>query len=125
MDIYKQAVMMGLRFPTTKGSLSTEQLYQLTQTDLTNAIRNQKKVLKKNDDDELGFLDDTSKVDVVEQLKFDLLKDVYLTKKAQNDALRTAKETKEHNQKILGLIAKKQEDALEGKTMEELEALLK
>jgi hypothetical protein len=125
MDIYKQAVMLGLRFTTTKGSLNTEQLYQLTQTDLTNSIRNQKKVLKKTDDDELGFLDEMSRVDATEQLKFDILKDVYLTKKAQNDALRTAREVKEHNQKILNLISEKQEESLKGKTLEELTAMLR
>lgn len=124
MDIYKQAAMIGLRFTTSKGSLSAEQLYHLTQTDLTNAIRNQKKVLKKTDDDDLGFLDTNSKVDATEQLRFDILKDVYITKKEAAEAARTALEKKANNQKIMELIKKKQEGAMENLTIEELEKML-
>lgn len=124
MDIYKEALRLGLRFLTTKGSLTTEQLWQLTQTDLTNSIRNAKKTLKKDNDDELGFLDIDTKVNTEDQLRFDILKDVYLTKKAENEAARTAKDKKEFEQKILGLIAEKKEGELAGKSIEELEAML-
>lgn len=122
---FKQASKQKLRFATTKGYLSSEQLWDLTLTDLTTCIRNAKKVLKKNDDDELGFLDETSTVDKTEQLQFDILKEIYLTKKADNEALRTAKETKEHNLKILDLIQNKKDGELAAKSVSELEALLK
>lgn len=124
MDNYKQAAMIGLRFTTTKGSLSVEQLYHLTQTDLTNAIRNQKKVLKKNDDDDLGFLDANTKVDATEQLRFDILKDVYITKKEAAEAARNLLEKKANNQKIMELIQKKKEGAMENLTVEQLEKML-
>lgn len=125
MELFKEASKLKLRFQTSKGLLSAEQLWDLTQTDLTTCIRNLKKILKKNDDDDLSFLDETSAVDKVDQLRFDILKDVYLTKKKENEEARTARETKEHNQKILELIASKKDKALEGKSIEELEALLK
>lgn len=122
---FKEASKQKLRFQTSKGMLSTEQLWDLSQTDLTNCIRNAKKTLKKNDDDELGFLDEVSTVDKVEQLRFDVLKEVYLTKKEESAAARTAKETKEHNQKILELIQGKKEGELQNKSIAELEAMLK
>jgi hypothetical protein len=122
--MYKEAARLQLRFVTTKGSLSTEQLWSLNQTELTNCIRNVKKSLKKNDDDELSFLDVNTKVDTVEQLRFDILKDVYLTKKAEAEAARNALQAKEHNQKIEFLIAEKKEAGLKDKSIEELEALL-
>lgn len=124
MDIYKQGIKEGVRFMTTKGNLSIEQLFHLTQTDLANSIKNQKKLLRKTDEDDLGFLDETSKVDVTEQLKFDILKDVYLTKKADADALKNAKLNKEHNKKIMELIQNKKDESLAGKTIEELEKML-
>ena len=124
MDIFKEAAKKGLRFGTTKGPLSVEQLFQLTQTDLANAVKNQKKLLNKDNEDGLSFLDEASKVDTTEQLKFDILKEVYLTKKADAEALRDARAKKENNQRILELIAKKKEGALEGKSIEELEAML-
>lgn len=122
---FKEASKQKLRFSTSKGMLSSEQLWDLTLTELNTCIRNQKKVLRKADgDDDLSFLDEDSKVDPVEQIKFDVLKEVYMTKKSDNEAVRTAKEKKEHNQKILQIIADKKDKSLEGKSIAELEAML-
>ena len=123
--MYKQASQLKLRFQTSRGILSTEQLWDLSQTDLSNAIKSVKKILKKSDDDELSFLEDTKIVDVENQLRFDILKEVYLTKKKESEELRNAAETKAHNQKILALIAEKQEGKLRDMSVEELEKLLK
>lgn len=123
--MFKQASKLGLRFQTNKGILSVEQLWQLGQTDLSNAIKAVKKVLVKNDDDELSFLENTKVVDVENQLRFDILKDVYLTKKSEAEAIKNEAETKAHNQKILALIAEKQEGKLRNMSEEELRSLLK
>ena len=123
--MYKQVSKLGLRFQTSKGLLSVEQLWHLSQTDLSNAIKAVKKVLKKTDDDELSFLEDTKVVDVENQLRFDILKDVYLTKKSEREALRDEAETKAHNEKIFTLIAKKQESEMESLSIDELEKLIK
>lgn len=123
--MYKQASQLKLRFLTTVGQLSVEQLWDLSQTQLSNAIKAVKKVLKKNDDDELSFLEDTSVVDVENQLRFDILKDVYLTKKKELEEVRNAAEIKTHNQKIDTLIAEKQECKLRELPIEELEKLRK
>ena len=123
--MYKQASKLKLRFQTNGGVLSAEQLWDLSQTDLSNAVKAVKKILKKTDDDELSFLEDSKIVDVENQLRFDILKDVYLTKKKEAEELRDAAETKAHNQKILTLIAEKQEGKLKEMSIEELEKLLK
>jgi hypothetical protein len=124
MDIYKLGNQLGLRFPTTKGLLSIEQLFTLNQTQLAGVVKGCKKVLKGENDDELSFLDDNTSVNKEDQLRFDIAKDIYLTKKAETDELRTKAERKAFEQKILGLIAEKQEDSLKGKSIEELEAML-
>lgn len=125
MDNYKEASRLKLRFASTKGSLTVEQLWDLNQTELSNAIKAVKKILKKSDDDELAFLNEDNTVDVETQLKFDILKDVYITKKKEAEESRDAAANKAYNQKILTLIAEKQEGALKDKSIEELEALLK
>lgn len=122
---YKKASQLKLRFQTGVGILSTEQLWDLNQNQLANAIKAVKKVLKKNDDDELSFLEDAGVIDVENQLRFDILKDVYMTKKKEMEELRNAANVKEHNQKILELISEKKEGELRGKSIEELEAMLK
>lgn len=57
-------------------------------------------------------------------MRFDIAKDIYLIKKAEAEEIRTKAERKAFEQKILGLIAEKQEDSLKGKSIEELEAML-
>lgn len=123
--MYKQASQLKLRFLTNVGLLTVEQLWDLSQTQLSSAVKAVKKVLKKNDDDELSFLEDTKEVDVENQLRFDILKDVYLTKKKEAEEIRNAADIKAHNQKILTLIAEKKDDSLKGMSIAELEAQLK
>lgn len=123
--MYKQASKLKLRFQTSKGSLSVEQLWGLSQTDLSSAIKDVKKVLTKDDDNELSFLDDTKVTDVENHLRFEILKDVYLTKKRETEDARIATENKAFNQKILGIIADKQEEGLRSKSISELRDLLK
>lgn len=124
MDIYKEAVKQKLRINTNRGPLSAEQLRDLSQADLANLIKGLKKSLKENDDDDLAFLEDVSTVDKIEELRFNIVKDTYLTKKAENEEARIAKEKKEARQKLIQMIAEKKEGALQGKSIEELEAML-
>lgn len=123
--MYKLASQLKLRVATVCGSLSVEQLWDLSQTDLTNSIKAVKKVLKKDNDDDLSFLQDSKVVDVENQLRFDILKDIYLSKKKEAEERRNAAEIKAHNQKILMLIAEKKDDALKGMSIAELEAQIK
>jgi hypothetical protein len=126
MSNFKQATRERLRFETSKGLLSTEQLWDLNLTSLATIVRSLKKQLKKDNDDELSFLDDTSNpVDKTLELKFNVVKEVYIAKKEEMESIRNEASKKEHNQKILELIAEKQEGDLRGKSIEELTAMLK
>lgn len=123
--MYKQAAKLKLRFITGVGQLSIEQLWDLSQTQLSNAIKAVKRVLKKNDDDELSFLEDTKEIDVENQLRFDILKDVYLTKKKEAEEIKNAADVKAHNNKIDTLISEKKEGQLRDMSIEDLEKLRK
>ena len=126
MSNFKQATRERLRFETSKGLLSTEQLWDLNLTSLATIVRSLKKQLKKDNDDELSFLDDNSNpVDKTLELKFNVVKEVYIAKKEEKESIRNEASKKEHNQKILELIAEKQEGDLRGKSIEELTAMLK
>lgn len=126
MSNFKLASQTQLRFNTEKGLLSTEQLWSLNLTQLANLIKSIKKVLKATDnDDELSFLTESTTTDTTNQLRFNIVKEIYLDKKKENDTARDEKNIKEHNQKILSLIAQKREADLANKSVEELEALLK
>jgi len=126
MSNYKKASQLGLRFQTNRGPLSVEQLWSLNLTDLSNSIKSVKKVLKKTDgDEELAFLEDSVvEVDIENQLRFDILKDVYLTIKSEKEALRDAAKVKEHNQKILAEIERRKEAKITTVSDDELEGML-
>lgn len=124
--MYKKASQLKLRFTTNVGQLSAEQLWDLTQTQLANAIKAVRTLIKKNDnEDELSFLGDNAVVDSENQLRFEILKDIYMTKKKEAEDIRTAAEIKAHNQKIDILIAEKREGKLKEMDIEELEKLRK
>lgn len=126
MENYKKAAQLKLRIQTSVGSLAVEQLWDLNLIQLSNAIKAVKKVLRKNDDDdELSFLENTKEVDVENQLRFDILKDIYITKKKENDDIRNLADIKAYNQKIDTLIAEKKEGELRNMSIEDLEKLRK
>lgn len=122
---FKDASRLKLRFATDKGLLSAEQIWDLNQSQLSSAIKAVKKVLVKDNDDELSFLESNTVVDTENQLRFDILKDVYLTKKKEAEEIRDAASIKAHNQKIDALIAMKQESQLQEMSIEDLEKLRK
>lgn len=124
MSNFKKASKQKLRIETSRGLLSVEQLWDLPYTELERSIRAIKKVLKKNDDDDLAFLDNTNTVDPETQLQFDILKEVYLDKKKEAEERRSKAEKRAHNKKIAELISEKEEEELKGKSKEELEKLL-
>lgn len=126
MDIFKQASKLGLRFQTSKGVLTVEQLWHLSLIQLADCVKGARKILKENEDgDDLSFLDTKVVVNQADQLRFDILKDIYLTKKADAEARREEENKREYKQKIVEIIAEKREGQLKDKSIEELEALLK
>lgn len=124
--MYKQAALLKLRFETSKGSLTAEQLFDLSMSDLSSAIRKVNAQLKKEkaEDDELAFLEGVDVVETQNSLRFKILKDVYLTKKEARDAAVIDFEKKQRKQRIAEIIAAKKDAALAEKSIEELEKML-
>lgn len=121
--MYKEATRLKLRFNTTKGNLSVEQLWDLSLEDLdATAV-----ALEKNykESGKKSFLVKKSTKDKEAKLAFDIVLDVLTTKVEEAAAARDAKDIKEHNQKILTLIKEKKEDELKNLGISELEKMLK
>lgn len=121
--MYKEASKKKTRFITSKGTLSVEQLWDLSITDLD--------VLAVKLDEDYknskgkSFIEKRTTKDKDIKLQFDIVLDILNTKVEEADAVREAKDIKEHNQKILTLISEKKDDELKGKSVKELEKLLK
>ena len=123
MDNFKLASQQKLRFQTSKGSLSTEQLWDLDVEELdalaVSFESDYKGSAKKS------FLIAKSEKDKTAKLRFDVTLDVLSTKVEAMFEAQQALEIKAHNKKIISLISEKQDESLKGKSIEELEALLK
>jgi len=129
MEIYKKAAKKKLRFSTNRGSLPVEQLFDLPKEEIRQLVIKAREVAKKTsgeiNDTELSFLDSPAKAKATDdELRFEILKDIYLTKKSAEEKAQKRAEAKANNKKILELIARKQDEALEKKSVKELEKLL-
>lgn len=122
MDIYKEALMTGMRVQTTKGNLSSEQLFSLTEIELNDLAVALDEAYEKSKGK--SFLETRTTKDKGVKLQFDVVLDILRTKQEQSSETRRIKEAKENNQKILALIEKKTDGALEEKSITELKKLL-
>ena len=127
--MYKIASRKKLRIATNRGNLSVEQLWDLSKDEIGElAIAIRKRIADQrgvSGDSELDFLKPSApKEETIDELTFRILKDIYTTKQAEEDKAHRRAAARENNRKILELIAKKQDEALESKSVEELEAML-
>jgi len=126
--MYKKAARLKLRFDTPKGALSVEQLFDLTMTELSSLIKKTNAIVKKEksaaEDDDLAFLEGKDNVESLNSLRFGILKDIYLTKKQERDDAAIDLDKKQKRQRIAEIIQKKENEALENLSIEELKKKL-
>lgn len=122
MENFKLASQQKLRFQTNKGLLSVEQLWDLSLEDLDAlavSLETEHKESSKK-----SFIVKTSAKDKTAKLRFDVVLDVLNTKVEAEQAALAERERKANNEKIIGIIADKQDESLKGKSIKQLEAML-
>lgn len=120
MSLFEQATRRKLRFDTSFGRISAEDLWDLpwkALDDVTIALHNELK------NDNTSFISQ-EKPDATVQLRFDIAKYVIDVRLAEREAANQARDKAEKKQKILGIIARKQDAALEAASEDELRGLL-
>jgi len=123
MENFKLASQQKLRFQTNKGLLSVEQLWDLSLEDLDALAVSLETEHKESG--KKSFLVKTSVKDKTAKLRFDVTLDVLNTKVEEMQAAQEAAEIKEHNKKIITLISEKQDESLKGKSIKQLEGMLR
>jgi len=121
-----------VRFDSPKGSLMIEQLWDIPLTSKVGAANLDTitvglfKQLKEGETDGLSFVDQkkTSAERSLLQLKFDIARYIIEQRMAEANAAARAKADREHDQKIMEIIARKRDEATMSKSIEELEKLL-
>jgi hypothetical protein len=127
MNIFEQAAKSKLRWESAKGSITVEDLWDLPLTSARGvsldglAIKLNKAV---NESRQLSFVDVVNKGSAATKLKFDIVKYILDFKVAEGKSKVEASTKKAQTDRILGLIANKQDEVLAGKSIEELQKLL-
>ena len=131
MGLFETAVRSKLRFDSPKGLLTAEDLWDLPLTttspsrpSLDLMARDLYKQLKEFSDDAVSFVKPSTVSTTAIQVKFDIVKHVIDTKMAERDAAAASAEKSAKKQKLMELIARKQDTALESASIEELQAMV-
>lgn len=119
--IFEYAAKHKLRFPY-RGSITTEDLYDLSPTDLDRIYKTLAREAKKNEEESL--LADKKDEDVDLNVKIDIIKHIVTEKLAAIERAKKAAATKMQAEKIRAIIAEKQEAALKEMSPEELNKML-
>ncbi len=121
--MYKEANKIKLRISTSIGLLSSEQLWDLSISDLDTLAIELQKLYKESG--KKSFVVKSSRKDKLAKLRFDIVLDVLTTKVEEMEGAKEQREAKEFNEKIMRLIAEKEEDSLKDKSVSELKKMLK
>lgn len=120
--MYKEALQKKLRFKTNKGMITTEDLFDLSLQNLnTLAIMLDKKI---SEAPKKSFIEELPAEENDDELCFNIVKDVINIKlKARKDNIDKAQADAQKN-RILEILAKRNDEELEKKSTEELRAML-
>lgn len=118
--MYKQAAQSKLRFPY-RGQCGVEDLFDLKLADLDQIYV----ILKREAGEaEEGLLHERTQEDEALALRLSIVKDVFETKKAEIEARKAAADRRAQKARIMEIIADKQDEALKGKSLDELQGML-
>lgn len=119
--MFETAARTKMRFPF-RGQISTEDLFDLSVEDLDTIFKSLNSQLKQVNEESLlqAKTDHDKELDT----KIEIIKHIVATKITESNARIQAKERKEKKDKILEILASKQEESLQNKSQEELIEML-
>lgn len=129
MSIFEKASRKKLRFGTDIGLLAADDLWDLP---LVATSRRPQPCLneiaiglhRELQDRTVSFVDTETKANTDLQLRFDIVKHIIDVKKAELQAEKDASAKAERKQKLMSVLARKQDAALEEMTEEQIRALI-
>jgi hypothetical protein len=127
-NIFEKASRDAIRFTSNKGELSTEQLWQLPLQaangfDLDHVARTVNNALKASSEESFVSTVSNPLKDGLE-LKLEIVKHIIAVRKEENSFRLAAAATAEKRRKLMDLLGKKQDAALEGLSEDEIKKQL-
>ena len=120
-NMFEIAARNKFRFPF-KGMISTEDLWDLSVENLDIVFKTLNSEMKKTKEESL--LSTKSRADEVLELKIEIVKHIVTVKQEEKEAREKKFLDRERNQKIMSIIAAKQDEQLHNMSVEELQKLL-
>jgi hypothetical protein len=128
--MFEQAARLKLRFPSEKGSLNVEQLWDLPLTttrkdsrlDLDSIAKDLYRIVKLTEEE--SFVVKVASASKVDKLRLDIVKFIINYKLAERLANKGKAEAKLFKDKVARVIAKKDDEDLDGMSREDLLKLL-
>lgn len=120
-EMFIKASREKMRFPY-KGMATVEDLWDLSVTELDKIYKSLN--AKANQAQEESLLEVKTSEDETLAAQIEIIKYIVSVKLEEKKAAEMAKERKAQKQKIMSILASKQDEALQGKSIEELEKML-
>lgn len=120
-NIFEYAVRNKMRFPF-KGSISVEDLWDLSVTDLDKIFKTLNSQMKQSQEESL--LNTKSKEDEVVDIQIKIVKHIVKVKLDEKTAKEKAAENRAKKQKLMAIMAAKQDEALQNSSIEDLQKML-
>lgn len=120
-NLFEMATRSKLRFPSTKGELSVEDLWDLSDKDLDVVYKNLKDQEVKSSEESL--LDDAN-VDPKLTAAIDIVRYIFTTKRKEKLAEKERINKKQTQKKYIDALSKKQDEAIEKMSEAELRAMI-
>jgi len=121
VNMFEMAVKSKFRFPY-KGMINVEDLFDLSLNDLNVVYQTLKKQQKQTQEESL--LEVKSQEDQELDIKIQIVKHIFDEKVNEREMKLKEKEFKQHEQKIMAIIAKKQDAEYENMSIEELNKMI-
>ena len=120
-NIFEYATREALRFPY-KGMQSVEDLWQLSVKELDSIYKTLNKQVKQSEEESL--LTTKSNVDTELEVQIAIVKHIVSVKLAEKEAAEKASIKKAQKQKIMSIIATKENEALQNSSIDDLKKML-
>ena len=120
-NIFEYAVRNKIRFPF-KGVISVEDLWDLSVTNLDSIYKTLNKQVKQSEEESL--LSEKTSVDTELEVQIAIVKHIVAVKLAEQDAREKAAAKKAQKQKIMSIIATKEDEALQNSSVDDLKKML-
>lgn len=121
-NMFEKATKLKLRFASSVGSITTEDLWDISLPQLDEIAKSLRSAVKESGDE--SFIEKPTPKNTTLELRFDIVKHVIEVRLASKEAAGKRADTIAQKQKLLAILADKQDEDLKGKSAEEIQKLI-